>query len=119
MKYKQKWWNYGKEKKEPLREEIDNLLYKKLCEEVHGQNSIIDNFLKNEISILRNLRFLDDFGFITYVIVYKFSVISKLILEQCTDIILEEKEIKNNKIDKYLKISEEIKEKTNKIGLKF
>ena len=94
MKYKKEWWNYGKKTREPLREKVDDLLYKKLCEAVHGQNSIIDNFLRNEIPTLRSLRFLDDFGFIVYVIIYKFYIVNKLILEQCIDIPLEEKEIK-------------------------
>lgn len=119
MKYKKEWWNYGKKTREPLREKVDDLLYKKLCEAVHGQNSIIDNFLRNEIPTLRSLRFLDDFGFIVYVIIYKFYIINKLILEQCIDIPLEEKEVRIKEIYEYLEASEKIKEKTNKIGLKF
>lgn len=119
MKYKKEWWNYGKKTREPLREKVDDLLYKKLCEAVHGQNSIIDNFLRNEIPTLRSLRFLDDFGFIVYVIIYKFYIINKLILKQCIDIPLEEKEVRIKEIYEYLESSEKIKEKTNKIGLKF
>lgn len=90
-KHQKQWWNYNKKENSPAREEVDNLLYKKLCMPVHGQNSLTDNFYIDNILNLRSLRILDDFGLIIYVITYKILLINELILNQCIKISLEEK----------------------------
>lgn len=118
-KHQKQWWNYNKKEKSISRGNTDNLLYKKLCMSVHGQNSLIDNFYVDNILNLRSLRILDDFGLITYVITYKMLLINELILNQCIKISLEEKKIKLEEVHKYFQESEIILEKTKKLNLKF
>lgn len=118
-KHQKQWWNYNKKEKSVARENTDNLLYKKLCMSVHGQNSLIDNFYVDNILNLRSLRILDDFGLIIYVITYKILLINELILNQCIKISLEEKKIKIEELHKYFQESEIILEKTKELNLKF
>lgn len=118
-KHQKQWWNYNKKEKSVARKNTDNLLYKKLCMSVHGQNSLIDNFYVDNILNLRNLRILDDFGLIIYVITYKILLINELILNQCIKISLEEKKIKIEELHKYFQESEIILEKTKELNLKF
>lgn len=118
-RHQNQWWNYNKKENIPAREEVDNLLYKKLCIPVHGQNSLIDNFYIDNILNLRSLRILDDFGLIIYVIAYKIHVISELILNQCIKISLKEKKIKLEEFNNYLQESKIILEKTKELNLKF
>ena len=118
-KHQKQWWNYNKKEKSVARENTDNLLYKKLCMSVHGQNSLIDNFYVDNILNLRSLRILDDFGLIIYVITYKIILINELILNQCIKISLEEKKIKIEELHKYFQESEIILEKTKELNLKF
>lgn len=118
-KYQKQWWNYNKKEKSVSRENTDNLLYKKLCMSVHGQNSLIDNFYVDNVLNLRSLRILDDFGLIIYVIAYKMLLINELILNQCIKISLEEKKIKLEEVHKYFQESEIILEKTKELNLKF
>lgn len=118
-KHQKQWWNYNKKEKSVARKNTDNLLYKKLCMSVHGQNSLIDNFYVDNILNLRSLRILDDFGLIIYVITYKILLINELILNQCIKISLEEKKIKIEELHKYFQESEIILEKTKELNLKF
>lgn len=118
-KHQKQWWNYNKKEKSVARENTDNLLYKKLCMSVHGQNSLIDNFYVDNILNLRSLRILDDFGLIIYVITYKILLINELILNQCIKISLEEKKKKIEELHKYFQESEIILEKTKELNLKF
>lgn len=117
--HQKKWWNYNKKEKIVARRNTENLLYKKLCMIVHGQNSLIDSFYVDNILNLRSLRTLDDFGLIIYVIVHKIYVINKLILNQCIKISLEEKKIKLEEFNDYLQESKIILKKTKELNLKF
>lgn len=90
---KKEWFEYGSVIYEE--EEIDRILYKFLCSEVHGENSIKEQLIKDEQILRRPLRCPEDYELINFCVAHNSFVLYGNILKKYSFEDFKSKELKD------------------------
>lgn len=114
---KKEWYNYDMVNNRTLKENIDEIMYGRFCMEIHGQNSINDNYLTDQGFSLKGLRYSENVGTIFYTIINYFSIVSLLILDQYVNNEDEKNKIKS-KLDELENDGSKLNNKGDQLKLK-